>query len=75
MYDETMNIVESNQNIKETLPDVFPELIKIIRKLLPQEIPLNLHVRNVDYTESTFDKLSGTLYLTTFRLVFAPDNA
>ncbi|CAF4204431.1 unnamed protein product, partial [Adineta steineri] len=49
-------------------------LSRIVRKLLPQEIPVKVHVRNVDYIENECEQLSGTLYLTIFRLVFAPDN-
>jgi hypothetical protein len=32
-----------------------------------------MHVRNVEYTEHGCERLIGTLYMTTFRLVFAPD--
>lgn len=39
-----------------------------------EEIPLNIHVRNVEYRENVCEPLNGTLYMTTFRLVFAPDN-
>ncbi|CAF4434430.1 unnamed protein product, partial [Rotaria sp. Silwood2] len=59
---------------KDSLPNVLPELTKIVRKLLPQEIPLNMHVRNVEYIENGCERLNGTLYMTVFRLVFAPDN-
>ncbi|CAF3983937.1 unnamed protein product [Rotaria sordida] len=59
---------------KESLPNVLPELTKIVRKLLPQEIPLNIHVRNVEYIENGCERLCGTLYMTVFRLVFSPDN-
>ncbi|CAF3584690.1 unnamed protein product [Rotaria socialis] len=60
--------IDSSQNI-------LPELTKIVRKLLPHETPLNEHVRDVKYRETGCECLNGTLYLTTFRLVFAPDNA
>jgi hypothetical protein len=33
-----------------------------------------MHVRNVEYTEHGCERLIGTLYMTTFRLVFAPEN-
>lgn len=33
-----------------------------------------MHVRDVEYVERGFERLRGTLYMTTFRLVFAPDN-
>jgi len=58
----------------EILPNVSPELVIIVRKLLPRELPLNMHVRDVEYVERGFERLRGTLYMTTFRLVFAPDN-
>jgi hypothetical protein len=32
-----------------------------------------MHVRSVEYIESGCPRLTGTLYMTTFRLVFAPD--
>ena len=32
-----------------------------------------MHVHNVEYIENGCERLSGTLYMTTFRLVFAPD--
>jgi hypothetical protein len=35
---------------------------------------LNTHVRNVEYVENGCERLNGTLYMTIFRLVFAPDN-
>lgn len=38
------------------------------------ELLLNVHVRNVEYIEYGCERLSGTLYMTIFRLVFAPDN-
>ncbi len=38
-----------------------------------EEIPLNIHVHNVEYIENRCERLIGTLYMTTFRLVFAPD--
>lgn len=38
------------------------------------EYLLNTHVRNVQYDEYGCPRLSGTLYITIFRLVFAPDN-
>ncbi|CAF3506342.1 unnamed protein product [Rotaria sp. Silwood1] len=68
---------ESNTDLssgKDSLPNVLPEVTKIVRKLLPQEIPLNTHVRNVEYIENSCERLNGTLYMTVFRLVFAPDN-
>ncbi len=49
-----------------------PNKIKIFVYL--EELPLNIHVRNVDYIENGCERLSGTLYMTKFRLVFAPDN-
>ncbi|CAF0998790.1 unnamed protein product, partial [Adineta steineri] len=58
----------------DSIPNNLPELSRIVRKLLPQEIPVKVHVRNVDYIENECEQLSGTLYLTIFRLVFAPDN-
>ncbi len=33
-----------------------------------------MHVRHVEYIENGYKRLIGTLYMTTFRLVFAPDN-
>ena len=33
-----------------------------------------MHVRDVEYVERGCERLRGTLYMTTFRLVFAPDN-
>lgn len=39
-----------------------------------EELPFNTHVRDVEYLENGSERLTGTLYLTTFRLVFAPDN-
>ena len=33
-----------------------------------------MHVRDVKYSENGCERFSGTLYMTTFRLVFAPDN-
>lgn len=33
-----------------------------------------MHVRNVEYLENGCERLNGTLYMTIFRLVFAPDN-
>jgi len=38
------------------------------------ELILNIHVRNVEYIEHGCERFSGTLYMTIFRLVFAPDN-
>ncbi len=38
------------------------------------ELLLNTHVRNVEYIEHGCERFSGTLYMTIFRLVFAPDN-
>ena len=38
------------------------------------ELSFNMHVRDVDYVENGCERLTGTLYMTTFRLVFAPDN-
>lgn len=35
---------------------------------------MNMHVRDVEYAERGCERLKGTLYMTTFRLVFAPDN-
>lgn len=35
---------------------------------------MNVHVRNVEYIEYGCERFSGTLYMTIFRLVFAPDN-
>jgi len=32
-----------------------------------------MHVRDVEYIENGHQRLTGTLYMTTFRLVFAPD--
>jgi hypothetical protein len=32
-----------------------------------------MHVHDVEYTENGYERLIGTLYMTTFRLVFAPD--
>lgn len=57
----------------DVLPNILPELTKIIRRLLPQELPFNMHVRDVEYIENGHERLTGTLYMTTFRLVFAPD--
>ncbi|UJR31099.1 hypothetical protein I4U23_018607 [Adineta vaga] len=53
--------------------NILPELMKSIRRLLPQEIPLNMSVRQVEYIENRCERRIGTLYLTTFRLVFMPD--
>ena len=39
-----------------------------------EELPFNTHVRDVEYLENGSERLTGTLYLTIFRLVFAPDN-
>jgi len=49
-----------------------PNKVKIFVYL--EELPLHIHVRNVDYIENGCERLSGTLYMTTFRLVFSPDN-
>lgn len=38
------------------------------------EFLLNIHVRNVEYYEYGCPRLTGTLYMSIFRLVFAPDN-
>jgi hypothetical protein len=32
-----------------------------------------MHVHDVEYIENGYERLIGTLYMTTFRLVFAPD--
>ena len=32
-----------------------------------------MHVRDVEYIENGSEHLTGTLYMTTFRVVFAPD--
>ncbi len=32
-----------------------------------------MHVHHVEYIENGYERLIGTLYMTTFRLVFAPD--
>ncbi|CAF0810401.1 unnamed protein product [Adineta ricciae] len=56
------------------IPSILPEIAKIVRKLLPQETPLHVHVRNVEYIENGCQRLNGTLYMTIFRLIFAPDN-
>jgi hypothetical protein len=32
-----------------------------------------MHVHNVEYIENGYERLTGSLYMTTFRLVFAPD--
>ncbi|CAF3560442.1 unnamed protein product [Adineta steineri] len=57
----------------DAISNILPDLIKSIRNLLPKEIPFNMHVRNVEYIENKCERLTGTLYMTTFRLVFAPD--
>ncbi|CAF2043973.1 unnamed protein product [Rotaria magnacalcarata] len=59
----------------DSSPNILPELTKIVRELLPHETPLKEHVRDVKYRETGCECLNGTLYLTIFRLVFAPDNA
>lgn len=38
-----------------------------------EELPFNMHVHHVEYMENGYDRLIGSLYMTTFRLVFAPD--
>ncbi|CAF1142816.1 unnamed protein product [Adineta ricciae] len=53
--------------------NILPELMKNIRKLLPREFPLNMYVRQVEYIENQCEHLIGTLFMTTFRLVFVPD--
>ena len=40
--------------------------------LCPEETPLNVHVQHVECTEHGCEWLSGALYMTTFRLIFAP---
>ncbi|UJR15569.1 hypothetical protein I4U23_002507 [Adineta vaga] len=58
----------------DSIPSISPEIGKIVRKILPQETPLQIHVRNVEYIENGCERLNGTLYMTIFRLIFAPDN-
>jgi hypothetical protein len=48
--------------------------LKIIEKFIYlEELPFNMHVHHVEYIENGYERLIGTLYMTTFRLVFAPD--
>ncbi|CAF3948702.1 unnamed protein product [Rotaria sp. Silwood2] len=72
MYANDPNIDLVTQN--DVLQSILPEFIKIVRKLLPQELPFNMYVHNVEYTEGGCKRLVGTLYMTNFRLVFAPDD-
>jgi len=48
-------------------------LISYEKFICLEELPLNIHVHNVEYIENRCERLIGTLYMTTFRLVFAPD--
>ncbi|CAF1128245.1 unnamed protein product [Rotaria sp. Silwood1] len=68
--DPNIDLVTKN----DALQSILPEFIKIVRKLLPQELPFNMYVHNVEYTEGGCNRLVGTLYMTNFRIVFAPDD-
>lgn len=43
------------------------------RLFLSEELPLNMHVRHVEYIENGSKHMTGSLYMTTFRLIFAPE--
>ncbi|CAF3950648.1 unnamed protein product, partial [Rotaria magnacalcarata] len=49
--------------------------MEVVRKLLPQELPFDMYVPNVNYLEGGCKNLIGNLYLSNFRLVFVPDNS
>ncbi|CAF0795456.1 unnamed protein product [Rotaria sordida] len=68
--DPNIDLVTKN----DVLQSILPEFIKIVRKILPEELPLNMYVYNVEYTEGACKRLIGTLYMSNFRLVFAPDD-
>ncbi|CAF0847393.1 unnamed protein product [Rotaria sordida] len=68
--DPNIDLVTKN----DVLQSILPEFIKIVRKILPEELPLNMYVHNVEYTEGACKRLIGTLYMSNFRLVFAPDD-
>jgi hypothetical protein len=64
--------------IRKLLPRLYSDcllILKIKRKIFYlEELPFHMHVRQVEYIENGCERLIGTLYMTTFRLVFAPDN-
>lgn len=49
------------------------QLLKNSARFLLEELPLNMRVRDVEHIENGSKGVYGTLYMTTFRLVFAPD--
>lgn len=70
-------LFSANENHSKTLATSVFELFSISKLNAPstilEELPLNVHVRHVEYVENGSERLTGTLYMTTFRLVFAPD--
>ena len=42
--------------------------------MFEEEVQLQMHVRDVEYNEQNCERVSGTLFITNFRLIFVPDN-
>ncbi|CAF1554362.1 unnamed protein product [Rotaria magnacalcarata] len=73
MYTHDLNNDLVTQN--DALQSILPKFMEVVRKLLPQELPFDMYVPNVNYLEGGCKNLIGNLYLSNFRLVFVPDNS